>query len=216
MRKLSTSGFTALLLIVLSASPYSAQTPDPRDSIIIESKTVNPGVGSPAAVVRVFITNKDTLGLITLTLLMKSISGGAYMTLSRPLTFAGAVRPLTNTLNFYPMTSEEWMYHSSSPDTFVIGSNADFRDPSTIELPNAVRKPFWEIKFDTVRTNTGTIWLDSILVVHPNRVVNRTTFMGVSVNQMTYWRVPVNFVRGVITVANLYVVKQFGHIGTPS
>jgi len=42
--------------------------PDPRDSVILESKTIAPGVGSPAAVVGVFITNKDSLSNVTLAL----------------------------------------------------------------------------------------------------------------------------------------------------
>lgn len=71
--------------------------PSPGDSIIIESKTLTVSTGVPAAVVRVFITNKDTLTAYTLALVERSRSGGAYMTLSHPRNFDGVVTPLTGT-----------------------------------------------------------------------------------------------------------------------
>jgi hypothetical protein len=53
---------------LFAALSSSAQTPDPRDSVIIESKTVYPGNGPAAAYVKVYITNKDTLAGYTLCL----------------------------------------------------------------------------------------------------------------------------------------------------
>ncbi|MCI0330510.1 MAG: hypothetical protein L0196_06105 [candidate division Zixibacteria bacterium] len=178
----------------------SAQTPDPRDSVIVESKTVNPGVGSPATSVKVFITNKDSLGAFSLILTSKSQSGGAYMTLGWPRNFNGAVRPFTNSLNLYPGLYTPY-YNGSPPDTFAVASFADPQDPATFEPPNAVRKLIWEIEFDTIRSELGTVWLDSVLVMHPDGInFIKTRFTAAIPSQRNYWLVPVNFSKGVITV----------------
>lgn len=66
------------------ASTSWAQVPDPRDSIILESKVLAPGlVGSPtgnppAFTMKVYITNKDTLAILILALRESTIVGTAY------------------------------------------------------------------------------------------------------------------------------------------
>ena len=82
--------------IVSSSAVFGA--PDPRDSVIIESKTVAPTNGQPSVYVKIYITNKDSLANITLALRVRSLTGGAYMTLAWPRTFNGVVRRLTATL----------------------------------------------------------------------------------------------------------------------
>ena len=84
-------------LIWLGGSFAFAQTPDPMDSIILESKTAHPGAHSGFAAdtaafvyLKVYITNKDTLTAISLALKETSISGGAYLTLARPRNFKTA------------------------------------------------------------------------------------------------------------------------------
>ncbi len=91
---------------LFATSQTFAQTPDPRDSVILESKTVNPGVGKPAARVRVSITNKDTLSIVNLALVERSLTGGAYMTLAWPRDIDSVVTPLTTTLNGYKILND--------------------------------------------------------------------------------------------------------------
>jgi hypothetical protein len=166
MRKIAILWLGALLAIVEGCSrpptgPEAAHiawlntVPSPGDSIIIESKTLNVSTGAPAAVVRVFITNRDTLANLTLALVERSRSGGAYMTLSYPRNFNGVVTPLTGTLQFsYFLISNIFNgngYNSTSPDTFAVAMFYDPRDiATTAEPPNWTRKAFLEIKFDTV------------------------------------------------------------------
>src|SRR5262245_61996934 len=78
--------------------------PDPLDSIILESKQVLPNLtgapaGTPAFVLKVSITNKDSLAFLTLSLRESTVAGAAYALVNRTpggqLTFASAVTPLT-------------------------------------------------------------------------------------------------------------------------
>ncbi|MGE5693263.1 MAG: hypothetical protein ACM3YF_05740, partial [Candidatus Zixiibacteriota bacterium] len=65
-----------LLLAVLSwtIGHLSAQ-PDPRDSVILESKIVAPVAGTGGVVrMRVWITNKDSLTFVTMPLIETSLS----------------------------------------------------------------------------------------------------------------------------------------------
>ncbi|MGE5692508.1 MAG: dockerin type I repeat-containing protein [Candidatus Zixiibacteriota bacterium] len=156
----------ALLLTILASAAF-AQSPDPRDSIILESKTVypgaHPGSGTDTAAyvyVRMSITNKDTLAFVTVGFIETSISGGAYMTLARPRNYSGMIRPLTTTLQAQKVFSTS-KYRSNSPDTFYFAGGFNPEDDLTKEPPNAVRKALWEIKFDTVFNNTGTIEFNS-------------------------------------------------------
>ncbi|MCI0330788.1 MAG: hypothetical protein L0196_07540 [candidate division Zixibacteria bacterium] len=137
--------------------------PDPRDSVILESKTVQPGTGHPYTTVKVYITNKDSLSFLGLSLLEKSTSGGAYGILPRNvagnLTFGSVITPLTY---FIYGSAAQFRYNNSSPDTFFVFAGGDGVDPATNEPPNATRKAVWEIKFDTVLTNVGTFELDTV------------------------------------------------------
>ncbi len=60
---------TLLAGLILLGATIASATPDPRDSIIIESKTVFPEAGpcqSAVLKVRVWITNKDSVSMIIL------------------------------------------------------------------------------------------------------------------------------------------------------
>jgi hypothetical protein len=191
----------AVVLLLAGAVTAFAQ-PDPRDSIILESKTVNPGAHPGSATdtaaylyVKMSITNVDTLYALVLALQESSVSGGAYATLGRPRNFNGMVNRLTNTLRASRVslpsqgTAPGQYYNSASPDSFLL---AGIFDPITgdFEPPNLVRKAFWELKFDSVWANPGTFELDTATVLQSTGFTNT-----VSVDK------PVNFVKNIITVA---------------
>jgi hypothetical protein len=188
----------AVMLWSASSSLLLFAQPDPRDSIILESKTVYPGAhpgssSDTAAYVylRVYITNKDTLTFVSVGLVEKSISGGAYMTLGRPRTFNGVFNRLTTTLNASKIFQFGW-YHSNSPDSIYFGTGFNPATDPTKEPPNPVRKPFYEIKFDTVFNNTGTIEFDSSM-----RWSSGGATMFTNTVPQDYY---VNFLKSVITV----------------
>ena len=179
----------------LETSLAFSQAPDPRDSIILESKMVTPGAHLGPSTdtasylyIRVFITNKDSLTYINLPLLTTSTSGGAYAIVARPRNFGGVVNPLTNTLRYFPVTSFV-RYNSNSPDTFSVGAGFDPVNPATIEPPNPARKAVWEFKFDSVCTVPGTFELDSV-----------SFGVGIWFTNTVLQDVRVNFVKSVITV----------------
>ena len=173
--------------------------PDPRDSVIIESKTITPGVGSPAAVVGVYITNKDTLANVTLSLVERSISGGAYMALAWPRNFDGVVTSLNTRLqNGVAKILNGLHYNSTPPDTFIVAMVYHPLDvPGTAEPPNLVRKRILEIKFDSVWSNCGIVELDSALFRPTASHWIFTSFVGLAPAD-----VMVNFVKGTITVCD--------------
>jgi len=182
-----TVGFFFALCLFSSAFAV----PDPRDSVIIESKTIAPGVGAPAAVVGVFITNKDSIACVTLALEERSISGGAYMTLAWPRSLSGVVGSLNTPLGVWN-TFMGRKYNSVSPDTFVISL---LYDGLIAEPPNPVRKRIVEIKFDSVWSNNGSIELDSAFLAFGYFRLF-TSFVD-----FTFKDITVNFVKGAITVA---------------
>ncbi len=160
---------TILLLFFGFAALAQAQ-PHPQDSIILESKTVYPGAhpggaSDTAAYVylKVYITNKDSLTAVALSLEELSLTGGAYLILGRPRTFNGVVSSYTSTLQGSKILNA-LNYHSNSPDSFSVVGLYDPLNPFSIEPANAARKPFWEIKFDSVWSNPGTVELDSTRV----------------------------------------------------
>jgi len=183
--------------------------PAPQDSIIMESKMIRSDTaGSPAMLVRIWITNKDTLTHISFPYEERSISGGAYIIASRPRTFNGTVIRLTATLGSL-LTANYGGYNSSSPDSVVLGA---FEDGflSNIEPPNSTRKAFWDLKFDSINAPAGTVELDTI------RILDNTVHF-VKVNGT---RVPVNFVKSTITVTNVKpnwapIGEKFGTVGQP-
>lgn len=165
--------------------------PDPRDSVIIESKVVYPGTGHPYTTVKVFITNKDTLAAMALVLKTTSTSGGAYAIVARPRGFSGVINPLGYLR--YGAATGFGSYHSDSPDTFLVYGQFDPADPSTLEPPNSIRKAMWEIKFDTVLNNLGTIELDS-------GTYSSFGYTTEFVPANPIIDMPVNFLKGVLTV----------------
>ena len=192
MKLTLSAGLFLFAFISLSFS----QPPDPRDSIILESKTVAPGAHPGPSTdtaaylyVRVFITNKDSLTYMTLPLVTTSTSGGAYATVARPRNFFGVVNPLTNTLRYFNHASFV-VYNSSSPDKIDVGAGFDPADPGTIEPPNEIRKAVWELKFDTVWATAGTFELDSTTAGSQSVLFTNTVPQDINVN----------FVKSVITV----------------
>lgn len=191
MRK---TGLLLLAILSWTIGRLSAQ-PDPRDSVILESKTVAPVAGASGSGVvrmRVWITNKDSLTFVTLPLIETSASGGAYMTLSGPLprNFNRVVVPLTTTLQTQRIFNGA-RYNSSSPDSFLIAGGFDPLDPATIEPPNVSRKALWDIKFDTVisQAQVGFVQFDS------GRVAQSLTFTNTLPSDHTP-----NFVKSIFQV----------------
>jgi hypothetical protein len=183
------------LAVLFGPAAYLFAQPHPQDSIILESKTVYPGAHPGSATdtaayvyLKVYITNKDSLSAIHVALIERSFSGGAYMTLAHPRTFNGVVSRLTNTLNGSVFTAMS-KYNSTSPDSVLIAGLFDPLNDATVEPPNLTRKPFWEIKFDTVFNHPGTIELGTGVVVNPSGFTNTVPD-----------DLPVNFVKSVITV----------------
>jgi hypothetical protein len=186
-----------MVLFLLGAVPAFSQPPDPRDSIILESKTAlpgaHPGPSTDTAAylyVRVFITNKDSLIQLVLPLKTTSTAGDAYATVARPRNFLGVVNPLTNTLRYHAATSFFW-YNDSSADSFVVAAGFDPGTPNSIEPPNAVRKAVWELKFDAVWAAPGIFELDSVIAAGIHMVFVDTRPQDIRVN----------FVKSIITVA---------------
>lgn len=188
---------TVFLLLVPTAEMF-AQTPDPRDSLIIESKIVAPGQAAgpssdTASYVRfrVWITNKDTLAAVLIPLLETSVSGGAYAMLAYPRNANGVLNRLTSTLSTVVVSANP--YHGNSPDSAVLAafSSTPTPDAQNMEPPNSIRKALWEIKFDSVLSNLGTFELDTvnhILGTYPE-------FVDISGSSHRY-----NFVKSVVTV----------------
>ena len=173
--------------------------PDPRDSIILESKSVAPNLsGSPAFAVKVYITNKDSLTYMTLGIRESTIVGTAYALLNRDanglLTFYSVVSNLTNTLH-YNEGDIFVGYNETSPDFFVLAAGFDGINPETIEPPNLVRKPVWELRFRRTLDVMGQILLYSYLRC------GQTSYDYFTNTQPR--DIPVNFLPGVITVEYL-------------
>lgn len=181
-------GLVAGLILLGTASAF-AQTPDPHDSVIIESKLISPNLnGNPAFLLAVYITNKDTLANLTLPLELKTTSGTAFILLNSPRTFAGTINRLTSTLGNNPVCSP--FVNDASPDSAVWSGFWDPTDTTTAEPPNSSRKAFWEIKFKHSSDSLGTVKVDSADIF-----ANRVGFVGLGGNS-----IGVNFVRGFVNV----------------
>lgn len=168
------------------------QVPDPRDSIILESKTVLPGVSRPAFTMKVYITNKDSLTDLVLALTKGRISGGADIFTPRTCCPYNYLNFLTNTLRYrgacIPECNTDPFEYTDTLASLVMW---DLFDASTLEPPNAVRKALLEIKFDSVLSYPGIIEFDSARVL--GTLV--TSFSNVRSQVL-----PVNFVKSIITV----------------
>lgn len=156
--------------------------------------------------VRVYITNKDTLSVLALALVVNSLSGGAYMKLVYPHNFGGAARLLDadSSLQFFSIFGGA-DYNSVPPDSILVGGYGDPRDHGTYEAPNLTRKAFLELRFDSVFLNgnasTGLLEIDSLLIyegpsgdTHPGRQ-GSSGFLSAQ-NQ----RIFVNFLKGRINI----------------
>ncbi len=169
-------GLSAALFLAASAF---AQAPDPADSVILESKTIAPQAGacqSAILKIRVYVTNKDSLGNVTLPLEERS-DGGGYAILSRPsscasnrtsanvFTFLYPTAPGSGTPRLGTRIASFVNYHSNPPDTFMFTGTFDPTDPDTKLPSNLTRTPLLEIKFDSVTTTAppgvGKFELDS-------------------------------------------------------
>ena len=164
MQKNTKVGAGLLFCFLFSCGLAWAQI-DLRDSVILESKTVAPSANPPDASVlmNVWITNKDTLSELQLPLEETSLSGGAYLFLAYPRTFGGLVNPQTTTLQWATNVTTN-QFDGISPDRFRIIADCNPGDLTTAEPPNAARKLFWQIKFDTAAVSgpSGQVFFDSV------------------------------------------------------
>lgn len=167
---------------------------DPRDSVILESKSVVPSTNPPDAQVLmgVWITNKDTLSEFQLPLEETSLSGGAYGILAYPRTFSGLVNPQTTTLQWATSVTTN-QFDGVSPDRFRIIGDYNAADLTTAEPPNSSRKLFWQLKFDTVKISSpsGQTQFDSVRNNPSDRIEFRN-LAGV--------RHRVNFINSIFTI----------------
>lgn len=148
-------------LLVFAASAFGQ--PDPRDSVILESKTVAPGItGSPAFTLKVYLTNKDTLANLTLPVEIRTGHGTAFVLLNTPRTFNGTINRLTSTLGNNAVFSP--FLNDVSPDSAVWSGFWDPNDTSTAEPPNSSRKAIWEIKFSHASDSMGIVRVDSATI----------------------------------------------------
>jgi hypothetical protein len=179
-------------------------TPDPADSVILESKIVAPTAGACASAglrIKIYITNQDSLGNITLPLTTLSTAGGTYGILSRS---AGCARTtVPHVFDFlYPAgpgptnrlqsrSPNYAQYHSNSPDSFLLAFTLSNPADDNEKMPsNAARALLGEIKFDSVTIPCGQFILDSTRILD-----NTLQFVRLDGQQL-----PVNFVRSHVTV----------------
>jgi hypothetical protein len=166
------------LLLILPVLAWAQ--PSPLDSVILESKTVAPGADAgPTADTsayiyqKVSITNKDSLTALTVSLSFTSTLNGGYATLGWPRNFNGTISRLTSTLAG-SLIFFSARYHSNSPDSALWAGVYDPLDPATLELPNAVRKDIWEIKYDSASAAPlpGIMHVDSVRTTQPTGFTN--------------------------------------------
>ncbi|HXF49618.1 MAG TPA: hypothetical protein VNL73_09390 [Verrucomicrobiae bacterium] len=184
-----------LIFSMLTAATALAQVPDPWDSIILESKTLAPGLtGNPAFTIKLSITNKDSITFLTFVCRESSLVGSAYVLLNRSpggaLTFGSVVTPLTNTLRYFANISVS-SYNDHSPDRFLIAAGFDGSTPETIEPPNAARKPIWELKFRHSSDSAGQVILENSTIAGLVSLFTNTAPVDA----------PVNFLPAILTLA---------------
>ncbi len=197
MKKFFTLAFFVCALAAWAGAAW-AQAPNPEDTVFLESKavpdTAYPNATDTAAVVymKVWITNRDTLTAFVLALKETSLCCGAYLTLGRPRNFNGVVSSLTSTLQGSKILNAI-PYHSNNPDSFSVVGLYDPLDDLTKEPPNAARKAFYEIKFDTARIDIG---LNGDVEFDTVRVAGQPT--GFANTQPVDQKV--NFMKSIITI----------------
>ncbi|MCI0329327.1 MAG: hypothetical protein L0196_00005, partial [candidate division Zixibacteria bacterium] len=192
----SVLAFVSLRVGLLLALPVLAWGQDPRDSIIIESKTVAAGLtGTPAFEVLVYTTNKDSLAYMVLNCTTRTVSGSGYALLNRTgtnlLTFGSVVRTLTPFGASFTAFSGV-SYNDVSPDAFLVAGGSDGVDPGTNWPPNAYRTPVWAIKFRASSAAPGQ------MLINPNATV--ASQVSSYFTNTRAIDVPVNKVSGILTV----------------
>lgn len=205
MRK---TGVLLLGVFFLTAGWLSAQ-PDPRDSVILESKTVAPNLsGSPAFTMKVYITNKDTLAILTLALRESTTTGVGYAFLDSigPVnqddgwTLADCLVYLKSTLNSNP--AEDFsLYNGTSPDRFLVASTfspTGANPTRRSEPPNATRSAIWELRFMGTSSSFGQIEFDTAAA--GTGLAQSTLFTILRQNGQFVQDVPVNFAKSTIQV----------------
>jgi|GEM_PF-5589500 len=164
--------------------------PDPRDSVILESKSVLPGSGYPAFTMTIYITNKDSLKGFMLVYGERALEGDVRAVEHERCCQWQFVNCLTNTLRYRGVCLAFVCEPADAETVLALGYSAG-SDPSTIEPPNAVRKAIWELRFDSAVGGPGAIEFDSARA-WGGFVTSFTNIYG--------QELPVNFVKSVITV----------------
>ncbi|HEU4437208.1 MAG TPA: hypothetical protein VFR89_07055, partial [candidate division Zixibacteria bacterium] len=183
-------------LLLVMASLAWAQ-PRPGDQLVIESKTVLPGLNAPNAVLlKLSITNVDSLTFLTWASTEYNLSGDplAYILFNNGpgatgRTFTNLVNPLTGTLRYFAATAFA-NYNDASPDRFLIAAGFDPADPTTIEPPNVALKDIWELRFKSTTVNEGQVIFDTGTVSGL-----RNTFTNTGPTDF-----PVNYTPGIVTI----------------
>ena len=199
------SALLAVMILGASATSWGMDAPDPRDSIILESKTVAPGLsGHPAFSLKVYITNKDTVAILTLALRESTITGTGYAVLDSMgnggdpdgWALSDCVTFLKKTLNGNP--AENFSdYDGKSPDRFLVA--ATFSPTSTnpfrqAEPTNVTRSAIWELKFMSTTKSPGVVQIDT------TKLSVATLFTVIRNGGRDVRDVPVNFVKSLITI----------------
>jgi hypothetical protein len=193
------------LLLVVPALAWGQA--NPQDSMILESKTVGSGLNAPNAVLlKLAITNRDSLTFMTWASTEYTLAGTAYMLFNNGpgttgRTYANLINPLTGTLRFFAATNFT-AYNDGSPDRFLIAAGFDPADPSTIEPPNAARKDVWEARFKAT-SGLGQVIFDTGTV---NSLKN--TFTNTAPADF-----PVNYVPGIVTISEPFDITNCGGAG---
>lgn len=203
---MNTKRILLLLAGLLLIAPVLAwaQAPDPMDSVILESKTVSPSLSGPAIFTqKVYITNRDTVAILTLALKEVSSSGGAYADLDSNgnddgWTLADCLSYLKTTLDNNP--AEDFaQYNGSSPDYFLVASTFSPTGTNPVrdaEPINLTRSAIWEFKYMSSDAPLGTVDVDT-----SGLLAQKTGFTILRDHGQFVADVPVNFVKGVITVS---------------
>jgi len=191
---------TLLAALILSGATVTfSQTPDPRDSIIIENRLTTRYYGMCGSAIwriRVWITNKDSLENITLPLEIRASYQAGYATLSRPAdcgpyTTASAFSVLLPAGQLPFQDGRFELYDGSPPDTFMFEASSDPTQEASKVPPNSTRRALIDIKFDTIKGGGGPCPIDSTLFP-PSSTISFTNAAG--------YKVPVNFVEGYISI----------------
>jgi len=202
------------LLLVLPVLAW-AQAPNPADSIILESKSLATGLsGVPAFSVKVYITNDDTLGYLTLALIEQTIVGNAYAQLDSSgsaddpdgRTWDDVVIPLNGTL--FDSKAENFSLYAAT-GRFLVG--AGFA-PTTAnptrrsEPPNAARDDIWELQFMNT-SGIGQVELDSMTLIQ------KTQFTYIKQNGSVVADEPVNWVPGILSITEDFQITNCSGAG---